>query len=167
MMPKVVSELASVVSELQDIGVSKVMVNTLQPFGCSAWQARRRNYESCNDDGNALSDKHNTELRDRLGDDDDDVMLLDLNSVFMDMVAPRQEGSTLAAQFTERLRPCCEGVGDDGYCGLDQQFTLCDRPDQYFYWDDFYPTHAGWRAVMRILQGPIMAFLGISNLNHF
>jgi phospholipase/lecithinase/hemolysin len=37
----------------------------------------------------------------------------------------------------------------------------------YFFWDAMHPTQDGWRAVMQLLQGPIMAFLGISNLEHF
>ena len=81
-----------------------------------------------------------------------------------------EEGSpsALAARFTELLRPCCEATdGDRGYCGLDGGYSLCDRPGEYFFWDTDHPTQAGWRAVMQLLQGPIMAFLGISNLEHF
>lgn len=64
---KVVDELASVVSQLQDLGVTKVLVNTVPPFGCSPWLARLSDYSSCDGDGNANSDKHNAALRDRLG----------------------------------------------------------------------------------------------------
>ena len=107
-------------------------------------------------------------LRDRL-DGDDDVMVLDVYTVMMDMVAPPAEGSELSARFKERLQPCCESYDEDGaYCGdPDGRYWLCDRPEDYFYWDFVNPTQAGWRAVMQMLQGPIMAFLGISQLNHF
>ncbi|RLN39510.1 GDSL esterase/lipase [Panicum miliaceum] len=54
-----------------------------------------------------------------------------------------------------------------GYCGRDGGYSLCTRPEEYFFWDVVHPTHAGWRAVMQLLQGPIMAFLGISDLEHF
>ncbi|CAM0149549.1 unnamed protein product [Urochloa decumbens] len=118
---------------------------------------------SCDDDGNADSDRHNKALRDRLaGEDDDKVMLLDVNSIITDLVAPR-EGSTLYdRQFTApRLQACCNAtdLGAGGY-------SLCDHPENYFFWDNVHPTQAGWRAVMQLLQGPIMAFLGISNLEH-
>ncbi|RCV40335.1 hypothetical protein SETIT_9G044800v2 [Setaria italica] len=152
---KVVDELASVVSQLQDLGVTKVLVNTVPPFGCSPWLARLSDYSSCDGDGNANSDKHNAALRDRLGGD-----------IVTDLVAPKEGSALYAGKFTELLRPCCEGTGDGGYCGLDGGYSLCDHPEEYFYWDLVHPTHAGWRAVMQLLQGPIMAFLGISNLEH-
>ncbi|RLN33679.1 hypothetical protein C2845_PM03G17880 [Panicum miliaceum] len=172
-METVVEELASVVSHLQDLGVSKVLVNTVPPFGCSPWLTRQFNYTACDDRGNAGPDRHNAALRDRLGvgsGDDGAVMLLDVNSIITDLVAPKEEGgsSALAARFTELLRPCCEATdGDSGYWGLDGGYSLCDRPGEYFFWDTEHPTQAGWRAVMQLLQGPIMAFLGISNLEHF
>jgi hypothetical protein len=76
---KVIDELASTVSDLQDLGVSKVLVNTM--IGCSAWLTRRSDepHSSSNDDGNAYTDEHNTALCDQLGGEDD-VMLLDVNS---------------------------------------------------------------------------------------
>ncbi|CAN6291419.1 unnamed protein product [Urochloa humidicola] len=173
MVAQVVDEVASAVSQLQDLGVTKVLVNTVPPFGCSPWMAKANNYSSCDDKDNAVSDRHNAALRDRLGDEED-VMLLDVNSIVSDLVTPK-EGSALAGQFTERLRPCCEGTVADadadgggvaGYCGKDGGYSLCDNPKEYFFWDVVHPTHAGWRAIMQLLQGPIMAFLGISNLEH-
>ncbi|WVZ61486.1 hypothetical protein U9M48_011349 [Paspalum notatum var. saurae] len=167
LVTEVVDEVSSVVSDLLDLGVAKVLVDTLPPFGCSAWQAKgMADYSSCNYDADEASDKHNAALRERLGDEAEAVMLLDLDTVFADLVDPK-EGSTLSAEFSERLRPCCEAFDDDGYCGQYNRYSICDRPDEYFYWDFYGPTQAGWRAVMRLLQGPIMAFLGISNLNHF
>lgn len=168
LIPTVVDEVASVVSQLQDMGVTKVVVSTLPPFGCSPWLARGTNHTSCLDGGNDGPAKHNAALRDRL-DGDDDVMVLDVYTVMMDMVAPPAEGSELSARFKERLLPCCESYDEDGaYCGVpDGRYWLCDRPEDYFYWDEVNPTQAGWRAVMQMLQGPIMAFLGISQLNHF
>ncbi|CAO1940208.1 unnamed protein product [Urochloa humidicola] len=166
---KVVDEIESAVSELLDMGVSKVLVNTVPPFGCSPWQARLHNYTSCDDAGNADSDRHNKALRERLAGGDN-VMLLDVNSIITDLVAPREGSALYDTQFTApRLQACCNATDIDGggYCGLDGGYTLCDHPEQYFFWDDVHPTQAGWRAVMQLLQGPIMAFLGISNLEHF
>jgi len=160
-------------------GREQVLVNTVPPFGCSPWLSRLHNYSSCDEGGNAFAGRHNAALRDRLAGEDDDVLLLDVNSIMTDLVAPKP-GSSLAPRLTERLRPCCEAViagGDDedaeggggggGYCGLDDGYTLCDHPEEYFFWDVVHPTQAGWRAVMQLLQGPIMAFLGISNLKHY
>jgi phospholipase/lecithinase/hemolysin len=168
LVTKVVEEIGSAAWRLLDLGVSKVLVNTVPPFGCSPWlSSRLHNYSSCDDDGNAFADRHNAALRDRLAGEDD-VLLLDVNSIITDLVAPKA-GSALAPRLTERLRPCCEATDADGggYCGLDDGYALCDHPEEYFFWDIEHPTQAGWRAVMQLLQGPIMAFLGISNLEHF
>ncbi|XP_039781176.1 GDSL esterase/lipase At5g03600-like [Panicum virgatum] len=167
LVAKVVDEVAIVVSQLQDLGVAKVIVNNVPPFGCSPWLARASNYSSCDDDGNVSSDEHNTALRDRLGGEEG-VMVLDVNSIITNLVAPKEGSALYERQFAERLRPCCEADGGDGgYCGRDGGYSLCSRPEEYFYWDVVHPTHAGWRAVMQLLQGPIKAFLGISDLEHF
>ncbi|KAF8698990.1 hypothetical protein HU200_034822 [Digitaria exilis] len=170
MMDTVVDGIADAASRLLDMGVAKVLVNTLQPLGCTPWQTRGfSNYTSCNGDGNAGCDRHNAALRDRLAGDGD-VMLLDVNTIVMDLVAPRPGSALDQGRFEEelRLRPCCEATDPDaGYCGLDGGYSLCDHPEDYFFWDDAHLTQAGWRAVMQLLQGPIMSFLGISNLQHF
>jgi len=160
LVAKVVDEVASVVSQLQDLGVAKVIVNNVPPYGCSPWLARASNYSSCDDDGNVSSDEHNTALRDRLGGEEG-VMVLDVNSIITNLVAPKEGSALYERQFAERLRPCCEAGGGDG------GYSLCSRPEEYFYWDVVHPTHAGWRPVMQLLQGPIKAFLGISDLEHF
>jgi phospholipase/lecithinase/hemolysin len=68
-------------------------------------------------------------------------------------------------QFYHTYTPCCESA-EDGFCGQvdddgNPQYTVCDKPDDYFYWDATNPTQAGWKAVMEQLQGPIKEFLDI------
>ena len=68
--------------------------------------------------------------------------------------------------FYHRHTPCCESIDENGFCGLvdgegNLQYTLCDRPYKYFYWDSTNPTQAGWKAVMEQLEGPIREYLGI------
>ena len=89
-------------------GREQVLVNTVPPFGCSPWLSRLHNYSSCDEGGNAFAGRHNAALRDRLAGEDD-VLLLDVNSIIADLVAPK-EGSALAPRITERLRPCCEAL---------------------------------------------------------
>ena len=67
--------------------------------------------------------------------------------------------------FYHRHTPCCESADEEGFCGQvdgdgNKQYTLCDGPDDYFYWDNTNPTQAGWKAVMEQLEGSIKDFLG-------
>ena len=78
LVTKVVEEIGSAAWRLLELGVSKVLVNTVPPFGCSPWLSRLHNYSSCDDGGNAFADRHNAALRDRLAGEDDDVLLLDV-----------------------------------------------------------------------------------------
>ncbi|XP_062191214.1 GDSL esterase/lipase At5g03600-like [Phragmites australis] len=165
----VTEEIAGIVKQLQELGVPKVLVNSVPPLGCTPWMSRFTNYDHCDKRGNMISDAHNTALLDKLGKEKN-VMLLDVNTMFTELVSPKP-GSTLSKQFKYMYQPCCESIDASGYCGQYDGnrplFRLCRNPDEYFYWDYIHPTHAGWKAVMQLLQGPIMAFLGISNLNHF
>lgn len=68
--------------------------------------------------------------------------------------------------FYHRHTPCCESIDENGFCGQvdgegNLQYTLCDRPYKYFYWDSTNPTQAGWKAIMQQLEGPIRVYLGI------
>ncbi|KAL6647221.1 hypothetical protein ACP70R_014658 [Stipagrostis hirtigluma subsp. patula] len=165
----VTDEIVDCVGKLKEMGVPKVLVNLLPPIGCRPLMTIGGGYSQCMELGNNLTDAHNKALKEKLGDDTN-IMLLDLNTVFNDLINPK-EGSTLS-KFKYTLQPCCEAtVPVLGFCGSyendEQKFQLCRDRDDYFYWDIENPTHAAWRAVMRILQGDIMAFLGISTLNHF
>lgn len=69
--------------------------------------------------------------------------------------------------FQHRHIPCCQTLERNaGFCGqLDgdgnRNYTLCDRPDDYFFWDDNNPSQAGWKVVMEQLERPIKEFLDI------
>ncbi|OEL35739.1 GDSL esterase/lipase [Dichanthelium oligosanthes] len=148
------------VRQLQDLGVANVLVNLMPPLGCTPWNTRADNYTKCEKD--EITGEHNKRLMHKLGDDDS-VLLLDLHAVFKSIVTTKTE-----RQFYHRHTPCCESFeeNEDGFCGQvdgegNLQYTLCDRPDEYFYWDSTNPTQAGWKAVMEQLEGTIKDYLGI------
>ncbi|TVU41257.1 hypothetical protein EJB05_14760 [Eragrostis curvula] len=159
----VTDEIRSVVKRLlDDVGVSKVVVNTMPPMGCVPWESARNNHTRCESRGNMMSDVHNTALRQKLAEfKQDQVLLLDLNSAFNAFV---QDGAA-DTTFTSRLQECCVAwQRSGGFCGqVDQwgrqQYTLCPNPDQHFFWDYMHPTKAAWKAVMDILQDPLKEFL--------
>ncbi|XP_002450131.2 GDSL esterase/lipase At5g03610 [Sorghum bicolor] len=141
------------VKRLQGMGVSKVVVNSMPPLGCSPWRARQSvGYAQCDDVGNTVATTHNTLLRRKL-DGLQDVLVLDLYSTF-DTLARSMSGST----------PCCDTSEHKAYCGQVDgngraQYTVCANPDKSFYWDNENPTQAGWEAVMDRLQANIQNFL--------
>ncbi|GJM94388.1 hypothetical protein PR202_ga11028 [Eleusine coracana subsp. coracana] len=163
---QVTDKIVDAVKHLQRLGVSKVLVNGLPPSGCTPWWSVNNNYASCDARGNALSSMHNAALKRKLAKfDDDDVLLLDLESIFNSVFS---SGTDLSRQFPTRFTPCCDSPDtQNGYCGQvdatwgTKQYTLCSNPADYFYWDFWHPTQAGWNAVMEALKGPIKDFLDI------
>lgn len=153
---KVTDAIADGVRKLLDLGVSKVMVNSLPPLGCAPFNAQMFNYENCDPAANRASDIHNKALSKKL-DPLDDVLVLDINPIFSDLGG------------RDHYMACCTGTDNNSkrngaYCGRDDargtpQYILCSNPQDYFYWDYMYPTQAGWNAVMDRLQEPIQDFL--------
>ncbi|CAO2143039.1 unnamed protein product [Urochloa humidicola] len=149
---QVTDSIADAVQRLQDLGVSKILVNTAPPFGCQPFQAWNYNYVHCDSFGNTISDTHNAALRHKL-DGWQDVMVLDIHAAFADVVR-------------NRYSPCCaetSGTGD-GFCGEEDAdgnalYNLCTDPANFFYWDAMHPTQAAWEAVMDNLQPDIQDFL--------
>ncbi|KAG2637839.1 hypothetical protein PVAP13_2NG548000 [Panicum virgatum] len=126
------------VRKLEDLGVGAVLVNLLPPLGCAPLNTRADNYTRCEKD--KITGVHNKNLMHKLRDDD--------------------------SLFYHRHTPCCESIDENGFCGQvdgegNLQYTLCDRPYKYFYWDSTNPTQAGWKAIMQQLEGPIRVYLGI------
>ncbi|GJN01626.1 hypothetical protein PR202_ga18905 [Eleusine coracana subsp. coracana] len=154
----VTDEMVRIVNQLQDLGVSKVLVNTVPPLGCTPWTTSRfSSYDYCDQRTNSISDVHNKYLTDKLGNKDG-VLLLDVNTIVTSLLQ--------SSQFQDhKSRPCCETKDQDGYCGQyagqTPQFTVCRDPGQYLYWDFLHPTHAGWKAIMQRLQSAIRDFLDI------
>nr|CAB3482399.1 unnamed protein product [Digitaria exilis] len=154
MAQDVTEKIADGVKRLLDLGVSKVLVNSAPPIGCQPYNTRLNNYAQCDSQINRVTSIHNAALKKRL-DGLEDVLLLDLDSAFTDIVQ------------SKGYAPCCDTASrSQGYCGQEDaqgraMYSLCPNPQDYFYWDNVYPTQAGWEAVMNRLQGPIMDFLGI------
>ncbi|KAL6650331.1 hypothetical protein ACP70R_009256 [Stipagrostis hirtigluma subsp. patula] len=155
------------VRKLQKLGVSKVMVNSMPPLGCSPYRTRSNNYTHCSND--VVSNTHNMLLKKKLSDDAEKILLLDLNTVFSNLVEPEPGSSLSQHQFKHKFTPCCD-TSDPSvyYCGEEDNngyalYTLCKNPDNYFYWDYMHPTQAAWKVVMQMLQGQIEEFIGISS----
>uniref|UniRef100_A0A8I6YRU9 GDSL esterase/lipase n=1 Tax=Hordeum vulgare subsp. vulgare TaxID=112509 RepID=A0A8I6YRU9_HORVV len=162
---KVTKEIATNVEQLLKLGVTKVLVNNLHPVGCTPSQTRTNNYTACNIFGNLGASIHNDNLK-QVMTTKKNVHIIDLYTAFTNIVdhAPGK-GSELSKQFKRKLSPCCESLDSKGYCGQHGEspsellFTVCEKSNKFFYWDDMHPTHAGWDVVMKQLEKPLREFV--------
>lgn len=80
------------------------------------------------------------------------------------MIHTYVSGPKGAKQFTHKLMPCCRSFDPNGYCGQvnkygELQYSLCNNPENHFYWDDEHPSEAGWDAITEQLERDIEDFL--------
>ncbi|KAF7103037.1 hypothetical protein CFC21_104071 [Triticum aestivum] len=161
---KVTKEIVANVEQLQKIGVKKVLVNNLHPIGCTPSQTRTNNYTACDIFGNLGASIHNSNLQ-QVMEAKKNVHIIDLYTAFTNIVdhVPGK-GSELSKQFKRKMSPCCESLNSKGYCGEQGEssellYNVCDKSNNFFYWDDMHPTHAGWEAVMKQLERPLREFI--------
>ncbi|XP_025805386.1 GDSL esterase/lipase At5g03610-like [Panicum hallii] len=60
--------IVDAVKRLQDLGVSKVLVNSLPPLGCTPWRSRLISYARCDSSGNTIASTHNALLAHKLSE---------------------------------------------------------------------------------------------------
>ncbi|KAM3336224.1 hypothetical protein ACQJBY_030295 [Aegilops geniculata] len=162
---KVTKEMAANVEQLLKLGVTKVLVNNLHPVGCTPSQTRTNNYTTCDIFENLGASIHNNNLK-QVMTAKKNVHIVDLYTTFINIVdhVPGK-GSEQSKQFKRKLSPCCESLDSKGYCGQQGElstellYTVCDKSNNFFYWDGMHPTHAGWEAVMKQLGKPLREFL--------
>ncbi|XP_020169370.1 GDSL esterase/lipase At3g09930-like [Aegilops tauschii subsp. strangulata] len=160
----VTTEIAKNVGKLQRLGVRKVLVNNMHPIGCTPLRTSSNNYTTCDLLANYAATVHNMNIEHLMGNKNN-AHILDLYTAFTDIVnhAPG-EGSERSNNFKRKLTPCCEASTELGYCGQvspsgERLYDLCKNPDKKFYWDETYPTTAGWEAVTEALEEPLREFL--------
>ncbi|CAN6166415.1 unnamed protein product [Urochloa humidicola] len=101
--------IADAVKQLQDLGVSKVLVNSMAPIGCEPYRTWQQNYAQCDSQANRISSMHNDALRNKLGGLED-VLFLDLDSTFSSLIQSNE--------FKQGYMPCCDATQKpEGYCG--------------------------------------------------
>ncbi|VAI92669.1 unnamed protein product [Triticum turgidum subsp. durum] len=162
---KVTKEIAANVNQLLKLGVTKVLVNNLHPIGCTPSHTRTNNYTTCDIFGNLGASIHNDNLK-QVMTSKKNIYIVDVYTAFASIVDHAAgKGSDLSKQFKRKLSPCCESLNSKGYCGRQDEssaellYTVCDKSNKFFYWDDMHPTHAGWEAVMKQLEKPLREFV--------
>ncbi|XP_021836062.1 GDSL esterase/lipase At5g03610 isoform X2 [Spinacia oleracea] len=162
-IPQVVNELVVDIKRIYKLGVKKISVTALQPLGCLPRSTIQNSFQRCNDTFNQAVIFHNTLLQQAVTNLNNNhthgspIVIIDLYNAFLSVIqqnATNQQGSS---KFANPMRPCCRGISPAYYCGnVDQNgnnmYTVCQHPNNYFFWDDSHPTQAGWEALTTALQ---------------
>lgn len=147
-------------TRLGQIGIPKVTLTNLHPIACTPLYTRPTNYTACASSNiTAAVAEHNYRVHklvdnlNRASNGSTAFVSLDVNTAFSQ------------ALTTRPLAPCCESSSNATRCGqLDDKgnklYTVCQRPEQHYYWDSLHPTQAGWAAAFEYLKPALSRFLG-------
>ncbi|KAM7531607.1 hypothetical protein LguiB_035017 [Lonicera macranthoides] len=160
----VISQLASNLKRIHEMGVKKVVVTALEPVGCLPRSTSRSSFQQCNVTQNNAVNFHNLLLQravEKLNNESKDFQfhILDLYSSFTNVL--KNKGDYLGnLKFDTPLKPCCIGIKAGYSCGdIDEKgvkmYSICDKPESSFFWDEVHPTQAGWHAVYLALQASL------------
>ncbi|KAI5010298.1 hypothetical protein ZWY2020_012435 [Hordeum vulgare] len=83
---KETSEIVAITRRLQNLGVKRIMVNNLQPLGCTPFWCRPTFYQECDDFGNAIASVHNKKLKQKLPRKKG-IFIVDLYTAFHNIIA--------------------------------------------------------------------------------
>ncbi|CAL5422165.1 unnamed protein product [Camellia sinensis] len=157
----VVNQLKTNLERIHGTGVKKVAVAALQPLGCLPGRTIQNSFQQCNDTDNKAATYHNRLLTEAVanlnnGTNDSPFVILDLYDSFIS-VLQNKSGSV---KFETPLKPCCLGISSEYSCGdIDDKgeklYTVCENPENAFFWDMYHPTQAGWHAAFLALNSPL------------
>ena len=80
-------EITASVQRLQEMGVTKILVNNLPPIGCTPSKTVPNSFTECDLGGNHYASLHNTNLK-KLLRSVEDVHIVDLNTAFTNIINP-------------------------------------------------------------------------------
>ncbi|CAL0299760.1 unnamed protein product [Lupinus luteus] len=90
---------------------------------------------------------------------------LDLYSSFLTAIQTIQKNRKENSTIMNPLEPCCalESVGYN--CGKvddkgEKKYTLCEKPELSFFWDNAHPSQNGWYSVFKQLEPSLSQITG-------
>ncbi|KAG5556595.1 hypothetical protein RHGRI_007011 [Rhododendron griersonianum] len=157
---RVVNQIAVNLKRIHDMGVRKVAVKAIEPFGCLPEFTVANSFQQCNETANTLAKLHNTLLQLAVAKLNSEskypgaFIILDLYDAFVSVLNNKETAVKFESPI---LKPCCFGTSIGYRCGSlnakgEKMYTLCDNPNATFFWDNVHPTQAGWRVVFFYLK---------------
>eukprot|EP00250_Pteridium_aquilinum_P006092 c16075_g1_i1 orf=300-1358(+) len=169
-VPDVASEIDGTLKAFYELGARKISVTKMLPYGCYPKVTSKINYSRCNASQNARTILHNKLLTNHVAEfkalhSDVEIVMLDFQQAFeMAFEGHYDEVDLLNvdSSFQRRinLRPCCDGTGEGSSCGETdflgrKLYKVCENVEDFFFWDNVHPSHAGWEALSKVLFGPL------------
>ncbi|KAL5974632.1 hypothetical protein ACLOJK_031302 [Asimina triloba] len=153
----VVTKLASDLKRLSDLGLKRIAVNGLEPAGCLPLVTQLSGYRKCNETRNQLAILHNSLLQNAVAQfnangNGSRIVIFDLFAAFNSIL--QNPGIW---KFEDPLTPCCKGITRADSCGSvdgngTKLYTVCQKPDAAFFWDEVHPSQMGWAAISSFLK---------------
>ncbi|XP_010271722.1 PREDICTED: GDSL esterase/lipase At5g03610-like [Nelumbo nucifera] len=160
----IINQLAINMKRIHDMGVKKVAVTAVEPFGCLPANSVLSSYQQCNETNNKISIFHNLLLQqavEKLNNETNEstFIILDLYNAFISTFE-RQKDHPGSLKYVNPLKPCCVGITTKDLCGEKDEngvakYTVCQDPESAFFWDDVHPSQEGWHAVSSALQNSL------------
>ncbi|KAI5399633.1 GDSL esterase/lipase At5g03610 isoform X2 [Lathyrus oleraceus] len=156
-----INQLSLNLKRIHSVGIKKITVGLLQPIGCLPVITTPSSFAKCNETLNMLVTKHNELLLKTVQDLNKEsgsvIVTLDFYKSFLSVIETMQKKHDVA----NVLQPCCVPESSIYQCGSvdergEKKYSLCDKPELSFFWDDFHPSQNGWDAVYKMVQNPLL-----------
>lgn len=155
-----INQLALDLKRINDIGVRRIAVSNIEPLGCLPFSTVSNSYQKCNDTGNQISMLHNVLLEKAIAElnkinKNSTVVVLDLYTAFSAIL--QNSTSQGRWKFENPLEPCCIPISGEYDCGSvddkgNKLYTVCEKPETAFFWDQVHPAQMGWAAISSSLR---------------
>ncbi|KAL9232360.1 hypothetical protein vseg_007482 [Gypsophila vaccaria] len=161
----VINQITVDLERIHSFGIQKIAVTKMEPIGCLPAVTSLEEYKSCIQNLNDVATSHNILLQQSVDllnkkTKDGTFFTLDLYAAFMSSLQPGNPKNV------GLLTPCCQGVTADYECGSMEgnvaKYTVCEKPDSTFFWDEVHPAQNGWYQVYLAIQPTLK---GIVNSN--
>ncbi|OIV89903.1 hypothetical protein TanjilG_09627 [Lupinus angustifolius] len=169
-MKSLVDEMIVSLIRIHNLGAKKIVVSLLQPIGCLPTISVASLYIDCIDLFNLVSRDHNKMILGNLEDLNKEIgkpifRTLDLYNSFLSAIRTIQKKRKENSTLINPLEPCC-ALGSVGYdCGKvdekgEKKYTLCEKPELSFFWDNAHPSQNGWYSVFMQLESSLGQIFG-------
>ncbi|CAL0299755.1 unnamed protein product [Lupinus luteus] len=161
-MKSVVNELNVNIKRIHSLGAEKIIVSLLQPIGCLPTISAVSLYYDCIDLINIVPRNHNKMMLQMVEDHNKKIgkrvfRILDLYNSFFSAIKTIQKNRKENKSLMNPLEPCCAKNFAGYQCGIvdekgQKKYTLCEKPELSFFWDNLHLSQNGWHSVFMQLE---------------